>query len=380
MVASNPVTARLWLISGSSRIFKASFLAAAALLLASQLASAQFTQQGPKLAGQWKPKPKPNFPVAGAQTLPWPNSPPQGGLAAPSAPKTFSVLGPPITSKRREATSHEQASFVTRDLLSSMPRMKIAGLVSFDEVILKVREVAIEKLIGDAEDGNAEAQNELAYAYWNGQAALPGRPRDDAEALRCRGAEAQQLGCAARRWARNVTAMSWWRKAADQGYTIAQYNLGTMYENGEGVPKDYAEAASWYRNAADQGDADAKKNLATLYDRFPALRGQEPKQIAAEATLPRGVPLRREGGIFVVPVQINGTMTLDFAIDSGAADVSVPADVVSTLMRAGTIKETDFIGQQTYVLADGTKSKSVTFTVRSLRCQPRFEFALKPAV
>jgi hypothetical protein len=51
MVASNPVTARLWLIShiGSSRIFKASVLAAATLLLSSQLALAQFTQQGPKL-------------------------------------------------------------------------------------------------------------------------------------------------------------------------------------------------------------------------------------------------------------------------------------------------------------------------------------------
>jgi hypothetical protein len=53
MVASNRVTARLWLIShiGLSRIFKASFLAAATLLLSSQLALAQFTQQGPKLVG-----------------------------------------------------------------------------------------------------------------------------------------------------------------------------------------------------------------------------------------------------------------------------------------------------------------------------------------
>jgi len=73
------------------------------------------------------------------------------------------------------------------------------------------------------------------------------------------------------------------------------------------------------------------------------------------------------GGTFVVPVQINGAMTLDFVIDSGAADVSVPADVVSTLRRAGTIEETDFIGQQTYVLADGSKSQSATFTIRSLR-------------
>jgi hypothetical protein len=53
MVASNRVTARLWQIShiGSSRIFKASVLAAATLLLSSQLALAQFTQQGQKLVG-----------------------------------------------------------------------------------------------------------------------------------------------------------------------------------------------------------------------------------------------------------------------------------------------------------------------------------------
>ena len=48
------------------------------------------------------------------------------------------------------------------------------------------------------------------------------------------------------------------------------------------------------------------------------------------------------GGVFVAPVQINGAMTLDFAIDSGAADVSVPADVFSTLKRTGTIEEFGF--------------------------------------
>jgi clan AA aspartic protease (TIGR02281 family) len=79
------------------------------------------------------------------------------------------------------------------------------------------------------------------------------------------------------------------------------------------------------------------------------------------------VPLKMYGGTFIVPVQINGTMTLDFVIDSGAADVSVPADVVSTLIRAGTIREPDFIGENTYVLADGSTTKSPTFTIRTLK-------------
>jgi predicted aspartyl protease len=58
---------------------------------------------------------------------------------------------------------------------------------------------------------------------------------------------------------------------------------------------------------------------------------------------------------------------LDFVVDSGAADVSIPADVVSTLMRTKTLKETDFLGEQTYVLADGSKVPSQTFVIRSLK-------------
>jgi hypothetical protein len=42
------------------------------------------------------------------------------------------------------------------------------------------------------------------------------------------------------------------------------------------------------------------------------------------------VPLKVSGGTFVAPVEINGIMTLDFFIDSGASDVSVPTDVFST--------------------------------------------------
>jgi len=34
--------------------------------------------------------------------------------------------------------------------------------------------------------------------------------------------------------------------------------LGVMYEDGSGVPKDYTEAARWYRAAAEQGDSDGQ--------------------------------------------------------------------------------------------------------------------------
>ena len=79
------------------------------------------------------------------------------------------------------------------------------------------------------------------------------------------------------------------------------------------------------------------------------------------------VPMHSEGGIYVVPVLVNDAITLNFVVDSGAADVSIPADVVMTLMRTGTLKESDFLGQKTYVLADGSKVPSQTFRIRSLK-------------
>ena len=79
------------------------------------------------------------------------------------------------------------------------------------------------------------------------------------------------------------------------------------------------------------------------------------------------IPLSVQGGTFVVPVLINGQITLNFTIDSGAADVSIPADVVSTLMRTGTLQVSDFVGKKTYRLADGSSVPSVTFLIRSLK-------------
>ena len=79
------------------------------------------------------------------------------------------------------------------------------------------------------------------------------------------------------------------------------------------------------------------------------------------------IPLKSLGGTFVVPVFINGAITLNFVVDSGAADVAVPADVVGTLVRAGTIEKSDITGKQKYMLADGSISPTVTFTIRSLK-------------
>jgi hypothetical protein len=79
------------------------------------------------------------------------------------------------------------------------------------------------------------------------------------------------------------------------------------------------------------------------------------------------IPLEHRGGTYILPVRINDAITLKFTLDSGAADVSVPADVVRTLERAGTIEAHDFIGTRTYILADGSKLPSPQFILRELK-------------
>jgi len=56
-------------------------------------------------------------------------------------------------------------------------------------------------------------------------------------------------------------AARWYRKAADQDYTLAQYNLGVMFALGQGVPQDDATSAGWIRKAAEGGDAGGQYDL-----------------------------------------------------------------------------------------------------------------------
>lgn len=89
-----------------------------------------------------------------------------------------------------------------------------------------------------ADSGNATAQYNLGTMYSRGA----GVPQDLAEAVR------------------------WYRKAADQGNVAAMHNLGAMYVTGRGAPQDFAEGARWLRNAADRGDPVAQYNLAVMHE------------------------------------------------------------------------------------------------------------------
>jgi ABC-type dipeptide/oligopeptide/nickel transport system permease component len=60
-------------------------------------------------------------------------------------------------------------------------------------------------------------------------------------------------------------AAKWYRMSAEQGYAPAQYELGAMYYDGEGIKQDFSEALKWFRKSADQGNADAQNSLGHMY-------------------------------------------------------------------------------------------------------------------
>jgi hypothetical protein len=62
----------------------------------------------------------------------------------------------------------------------------------------------------------------------------------------------------------DAEAVNWYRKAAEQGNAMAQYNLGNMYARGDGVPENFVKAYSWYSLAAAQGHKKAQDRKSKI--------------------------------------------------------------------------------------------------------------------
>ena len=65
-------------------------------------------------------------------------------------------------------------------------------------------------------------------------------------------------------------AKYWWEKAAEQGDSDAQVSLGSMYLYGEGVEQDLEKARYWIEKSVEQGNSNAQCILGLLY--WPVLR------------------------------------------------------------------------------------------------------------
>ncbi len=78
------------------------------------------------------------------------------------------------------------------------------------------------------------------------------------------------------------------------------------------------------------------------------------------------IQLQEQGGVYTLPARVNGVITLNFILDSGAAEVCIPSNTLPILLHAGTITRKDFLPGKNLRLADGSILRSSRFTIRML--------------
>jgi hypothetical protein len=76
-------------------------------------------------------------------------------------------------------------------------------------------------------------------------------------------------------------AVSWYRKAADQGNAAAQLNLGIVYDNGWGVAQNYVIAYMWFSLAAAMGDSDAARSRDSDAEKLTPAQIAKAQRLAA---------------------------------------------------------------------------------------------------
>src|SRR5438046_3715584 len=103
----------------------------------------------------------------------------------------------------------------------------------YDKALLRKDKLSRDRLKKNAQDGVSEAQVRFAM--------LLQKEGDFAEAV------------------------TWYRKAAQQGNVDGMRGLGSSYRDGKGVEEALTEAMKWYREASDKGDGDADSNIGGLY-------------------------------------------------------------------------------------------------------------------
>jgi TPR repeat protein len=77
-------------------------------------------------------------------------------------------------------------------------------------------------------------------------------------------------------------AVQWYKKAAEQGHVVAQYNLALMYKNGEGVLQDYIIAYAWFTLSAFQGGELPRKNIDIILERMTPSQIEEGQKHSKE--------------------------------------------------------------------------------------------------
>ena len=106
-------------------------------------------------------------------------------------------------------------------MLTKFTALAMGVLLSVSAMAADMATVDIATLTRQAQSGDVSAQFDLAHEYYE--------------------------------QGNHAKAFEWFTKAAHQGHAAAQYNLGAMYYNGQGVSQNKSTAKRYFGQACDNG-------------------------------------------------------------------------------------------------------------------------------
>ena len=138
-----------------------------------------------------------------------------------------------------QGRTNEGVALIRKSANQNQPaaQYRLAKLYEIGEGVSQDSEMARQLTERAAANGNRIAMHDLALYYAEG-----------------RGGVTADL----------PTAAKWFEKAAERGVVDSQFNLGVLFESGQGLPKNVNDAFVWYSIAAAQGDQFAKTRVEVL--------------------------------------------------------------------------------------------------------------------
>jgi len=239
-----------------------------------------------------------------------------------------------------QGRTDEGVSLIRKSANQNQPaaQYRLAKLYEIGEGVSQDSEIARQLTERAATNGNRIAMHDLALYYAEGrggvEASLP-------------------------------TAAKWFEKAAERGVVDSQFNLGVLFESGQGLPKNVNDAFFWYSIAAAQGDQFAKTRIEVLTSTL-----EQADLVSASARVKKFKPVKIDegaNGIFrnvawkkstdktgekVSQVREVQTMLTELGYDIGGADGSVGPKTRSAIIsfeRSNGLPET---GRVNAALAD----------------------------
>jgi len=91
------------------------------------------------------------------------------------------------------------------------------------------------------------------------------------------------------------------------------------------------------------------------------------------------IQMRKDGGVYMVPTKVNG-IPMEFIVDTGASMVSISKTEAQFLYKNGLLVESDFIGTQNFVLANGQVEEGWVILLKSVQIGDRVVYNVEATI